>query len=124
VDVVAFYDKLLTSLASDGFRNGDWQLIPPQPAWAGNPTWQDFMSYGWQAEDGVRYVVVVNYSDHQGQCRLRLPFADLTDRQFRLADVMGSEVYAREGNGLSSPGLYIDLGAWCSNVFRVEPLGM
>ncbi len=55
---------------SDAFRNGAWSLIPPQSAWAGNPTWQDFISYAWQSPDGGRYVVVVNYSDHQGQCRL------------------------------------------------------
>jgi hypothetical protein len=123
VDIVAFYDRLLAVLTSDGFRNGTWQLIPPQPAWAGNPTWQDFISYAWQAPDGGRYVVVVNCSDHQGQCRLRLPFTGLAGRQFRLTDIMGSEVYWRDGDALDAPGLYIDLGAWRSNVFKVEPVG-
>lgn len=119
-DVAVFYDRLLAALRTETFHHGAWSLIAPQPAWDGNPTGQDFISYAWQSASG-RYVVVVNYSDHQGQCRLRLPFDGLAGRQFRLVDVMGSEVYGRDGGELIEPGLYIDLGAWCFNVFRLDP---
>jgi glycosidase len=118
-DIAAFYDRLLTVL----FRDGAWSLIAPQPAWPDNPSWQDFISYAWRAPDGGRYLVVVNYSDHQGQCRLRLPFTGLAGGRFRLVDLMGSEVYDRDGDGLIDPGLYIDLGAWRYNVFKLEPVG-
>jgi len=118
-DIAAFYDRLLTVL----FRDGAWSLIAPQPAWPGNPSWQDFISYAWRAPDGGRYLVVVNYSDHQGQCRLRLPFTGLAGGRFRLVDLMGSEVYDRDGDGLIDPGLYIDLGAWRYNVFKLETVG-
>jgi hypothetical protein len=119
-DIAAFYDRLVSVLKSDGFRDGAWSLIPPQPAWDGNPTGQDFVSFAWQTRDGGGYVVVVNYSDHQGQCHLRLPFAGLADRKIRLVDMMGSEVYDRDGAGLVEPGLFIDLRAWRYNVFRLE----
>ena len=122
-DVAAFYDRGLATLRTDTFRNGTWSLIPPRPAWPGNPTWQNFISYAWYAENGSRYVVVVNYSDHQGQCRLRLPFDGLAGLQLRLVDVMGSEVYQRDGSELVDPGLYIDLGGWRYNVFRLDPVG-
>ena len=115
-DIAAFYDRLLTVL----FRDGAWSLIAPQPAWPGNPSSQDFISYAWRAPDGGRYLVVVNYSDHQGQCRLRLPFTGLAGGRFRLVDLMGSEVYDRDGDGLIDPGLYIDLGAWRYNVFALK----
>jgi hypothetical protein len=119
-DIVAFYDRLLGALASNGFRNGDWTLITPEPAWANNPTWQDFISCAWRSPAGGCHVVVVNYSDHQGQCRLRLPFAGLAGRQFRLVDAMGSEVYDRDGSDLVERGLFIDLGPWRYNIFRLE----
>jgi hypothetical protein len=121
-DIAAFYDRLLAVLRSDGFRDGAWSLIPPHPAWDGNPTWADFISYAWHSPDGGRSVVVVNCSDHQGQCHLRLPFAGLAGVQFRLVDMMGSEIYDRDGTGLVDPGLYIDLGAWRYNVFRLESI--
>jgi len=119
-DIAAFYDRLLSVLKSDGFRYGAWSLIPPQPAWDGNPTGQDFVAFAWQARDGGGYVVVVNYADHQGQCHLRLPFAGLAGRKVRFVDTMGSEVYDQDGTGLIEPGLFIDLGAWRYNVFRLE----
>jgi hypothetical protein len=115
-DIAAFYDRLLTVL----FRDGAWSLIAPQPAWPGDPSWRDFISYAWRAPDGGRYLVVVNYSDHQGQCRLRLPFTGLAGGRFRLVDLTGSEVYDRDGDGLIDPGLYIDLGAWRYNVFALK----
>ena len=51
------------------------------------------------------------------------PSAGLAGRQFRLTDMMGSEVYVRDGNGLIDPGLFIDLGAWRCNVFRLDAVG-
>ena len=120
-EIATFYDRLLVKLTqTDTFRDGAWSLIPPKPAWAGNPTWQDFISYAWHGRDGRNYVVVVNYSDHRGQCHLRLPFTSLAGRQFQLIDVMGSEVYHRDGTDLIDPGLFIDLEAWRYNVFRLE----
>ena len=119
-DIVAFYDKLLAALTSDGFRNGAYTLITPELAWAGNPTGQDFIACAWHSSAGARHVVVVNYSDHRGQCRLRLPFAELAGCQFRLVDAMGSEVYDRDGSDLVGQGLFIDLGPWRYNIFRLE----
>jgi hypothetical protein len=123
-DIAVFYARLLAVLGeSDAFRDGAWSLIPPQPAWAGNPTWQDFISYAWRTRDGGSRVVVINYSDHQAQCHLQLPFTGLAGVQFRLVDVMASEVYCRDGARLINLGLYIDLEAWRYNVFKLEPVG-
>jgi hypothetical protein len=120
--IVEFYDKLLTVLnAHDAFRSGVWSLVPPEPGWAGNPTWQDFIAYAWHGPDGVNHVAIANYSDHQAQCHLRLPFTGLTGNSLRLIDLMGSEVYDRDGDALVDPGLYIDLGPWRYNLFRLEP---
>jgi len=54
---------------------------------------------------------------------LRLPFAGLAGLRFRLVDMMGSEVYWRDGNESIAPGLFVDLGAWCFNVFKLESSG-
>jgi hypothetical protein len=122
-DIVAFYDRLLAVIGTpDVFRDGAWSLIAPQPAWPDNPTWQDLISYAWGARESDRYIIVVNYSNHQAQCYLPLPFADMRGGRFCLADVMGSERYDRDGNSLTLSGLYVDLAAWHYNVFRIEPI--
>ena len=106
--------------ANDAFRDGAWSLLEPRQAWPGNPTAEGFIAYAWQGADGARYVVVVNYTDHQGQCDLRLPFAGLAGKTWRLTDEMGSEFYDREGAALIDPGLFIDLGPRRFNVFKLE----
>jgi hypothetical protein len=120
-DIASFYRRLLAVLATRrAFRAGDWSLIQPRSAWDGNPTSGNFIVYAWHRAEGERYVVVVNYSDEQGQCYLSLPFAALAGRRFRLVDEMGSEIYERDGDGLDHAGLYIDLKGWGYNVFRME----
>lgn len=120
-EIVAFYTRLLAVLGTgDTFYDGIWSSVAPQPAWPGNPTWNDFISCTWRGRDGSQYVVAVNYSDHQAQCRLPLPFDDIAGKRLRLVDVMGREEYVRDGSELVSPGLYLDLGPWRPNVFRLD----
>jgi glycosidase len=117
-EVVAFYTRLLQVLKETAsFRDGVWSQIQPQPAWPGNWTSDDFIAYAWAGETGDRHVVVVNHADNQGQCRLALPFPELRGREVRLTDVMGNEVYDRDGGELVDRGLYIDHPSWHYNVF-------
>jgi hypothetical protein len=90
----------------DAFRNGDWSQIDPLPAWDSNWSSEGFVSYAWAGKDEARYVAVMNYADNRGQCYLRLPFPELEGRQLLLTDLMGSEVYHRDGGDLVHRGLY------------------
>src|SRR5262249_42402965 len=121
-DIAGFYDRLLETLSEhEALRHGAWSLISPEPAWSDNPTWQEFIAYAWRGPQGSRYVVVINYSGHHAQCHLRLPFTGPAGSQLRLTDGRGSEIYDRDGGDLVDPGLYIDLGAWGYNIFKLEP---
>jgi hypothetical protein len=120
-EIAAFYARLLAVLKRTAFRDGAWSQIQPLPAWPGNWTSEGFVAYSWTAEDGGRHVVVVNYAGNQGQCRLPLPFPDFHGKQVRLTDVMGTEVYDRDGSELAGLGLFIDHAPWHFNVFAVEP---
>jgi glycosidase len=119
--IAAFYARLLAVLKRTAFRDGAWSQIKPLPAWAGNCTSEGFVAYSWIGEDGGRHVVVVNYAGNQGQCRLPLPFPDFRGQQIRLTDLIGTEIYDRDGSELAGPGLYIDHSPWHFNVFALQP---
>src|SRR5271166_1285799 len=120
-DVAAFYGKLLLMLKdTEALRNGDWSQIDPLPAWPGNWSSEGFVSYAWAGKNEGRYVVVINYAGNQGQCYLRPPFPELEGRQLLLVDLMGSEVYYRDGGDLVHRGLYIDQAPWQINVFELR----
>ena len=65
-------------------------------------------------------LVTVNYSSHDSQCFVRLPFADLADRSARLADLMSSALYDRNGDEILSRGLFLNLPPWGYHVFEVK----
>ena len=105
---------------SDAFRNGAWSQIQPQQAWSGNWTHEGFIGHAWAGEDdGSRYVAVVNYAGNQAQCRLPLPFPEFHGKQLRLTDMMGTEIYDRDGSELVDRGLYIDHASWQFNLFEL-----
>jgi hypothetical protein len=99
-------------------RDGRWGLLELVPAWEGNATWDDFLAWSWEAPDGRRLLIAVNYSDHQSQCYVRLPFPDLAS--VRLRDLLGVASLERDGSELQSRGLYLDLPPWGCHAFALS----
>jgi len=114
-----FYDRLLAVLRQPAARKGRWQLLECVPAWEGNWTWDCFLAFAWEGGDGERLLVAVNYAANQSQCCVRLPFADLVGRAWRLQDQMEEVGYDRDGSDLQSRGLYLDVPPWQASVFAV-----
>lgn len=115
-----FYERLLTVLRQPTVRDGQWQLLDCIPAWEGNRTWDGFIAWSWQARDGQRHLIAVNFAGNQSQCYVRLPFPDLAGQTVWLKDQMGDVSYDRDGNDLLSQGLYLNLPDWGYHVFEVS----
>jgi hypothetical protein len=103
---------------SRGERSG--QLLECVPAWDGNGSVDGFLAFGWQAPGERDLLVTANYAPNQGQCYVRLPFANLEERSVRFRDMMSLADYDREGHDIASRGLYLDVAPWSFHVFAVE----
>jgi hypothetical protein len=114
-----FYDRLLAVLRKPVLRDGEWRLLPCGVAWDGNPSWDNYVAFGWQIGRDDRVVVAVNAGETYGQCFVRLPFGDLAGRQWRLEDLLGSAVYVRDGGELQTWGLFLDEPPWKAQVFAL-----
>jgi hypothetical protein len=115
-----FYDRLLAVLRRDVVRHGTWQLLECTPAWQGNASWDVFVASIWQNDS--RLLVTVNYAPNQSQCYVRLPFAELDGRGWKLTDLLGTASYDRDGSDLRSRGLYLDVPSWTCHAFDMTPL--
>jgi hypothetical protein len=105
-----FYVALLQAVAREGLRMGNWRLCERE-GWPDNQSFLNIVAWCW--EDGAkRHLVVVNLSDQCSQGRIRLPWGDLGDCSWSLADLLDGTVFAREGRDLRENGLYVDLGPW------------
>ena len=115
-----FYDRLIECLRNPALCDGEWKLLECAPAWEGNWTWDCFIVFAWQGADGRRLLIAVNYSPHQSQCSVPLPFEELRGRAARLEDVMSPDAYDRQGDDLLGRGLYLDEGPWGYRVFQLR----
>jgi len=118
-DLHDFYDKLLAILRKPAFREGQWQLLECTPGWDGNWTHDCFLVFAWQGAKGERFVVAVNYASNQSQCHVRLPFADLAGKKWRLQDQLAATAYDWNGDDLLGRGLFLDLAPWQAAVFGI-----
>jgi len=120
--IAGFYDRLLACLNDPAFRDGHWQLLDARPAWEGNGSNDAFIAFSWTGPGDLRRLVAVNYAGHQSQCYVVPPWGDLAGRTWRLHDRLGGAVYARNGDDLSTRGLYLDMPAWGYHAFDVQPV--
>ncbi|GBF81361.1 alpha-amylase family glycosyl hydrolase [Aphanothece sacrum] len=113
-----FYGQLLEGLRLNAVREGKWQLLECKPAWGDNWTWDCFIAFAWQGNEGERVIVVVNYAGNQSQCYIPLPWSNLAGQRFKLQDIMGGTSYEVDGDNLVTPGLYLDFSAWGYQVLK------
>ncbi len=116
--LAAFYRRLLDCLKLAW--PDDWTLLETVPAWDGNWTNNCFLCFGWSSNEELEVLAAINFSDHQSQCRVKLPFPSLRGHDITLRDLLGDAVYRRDGSELSSSGLYLDMPNWQFHLLKIE----
>jgi glycosidase len=116
--LAAFYAQLFACLKRPELRGGRWQLYAVWAAWEGNPTWDEFIAFGWNGGGGPRLLCAVHYGPTRGQCYVGLP-PELRGRRVVLRDLLSPALYERDGQDLAERGLYLDMPAWGYHLFEV-----
>lgn len=119
-DLRAFYQDLLEVIAKEDLRNGEWRLCGRE-GWPDNQSFLNLVAWCWEGE-GARHLIIVNLCDIAAQARIQLPVDGIRGMTWRLVDLLSGETWDRDGNEMGSAGLYVDLGPWRYNIFRLEPL--
>jgi len=109
-DLQPFYRKLLKVIHRLVFREGDWTLCQGS-GWPDNQSHVNLAAWSLKKK-GEKYLIVVNLSDQRSQGRVLLPWDELARRSWRLTDLFKEEIYDRDGNEMTDPGLYVELEAW------------
>lgn len=114
-----FYERLSPILRRDEVRNGAWQLLEAKAAWDGNWTNDCLIICWWSDRAGHCLLIPVNYAANQSQGYVQLPGNGINGRIVVLRDLTGPSWYVRNGDELSSRGLYLDMPPWGYNVFEL-----
>jgi hypothetical protein len=117
-DLQNFYRDLLGVIKLPLFRDAQWRLLECVPAWDGNGSWDSFIAFAWEEQNGRRALVVVNYASHASQCHVRIPFSDINDQSIEFKNLLSVTPYHPEANrSLSS--IFMDLPPWGYRVFEI-----
>jgi hypothetical protein len=116
-----FYRTLFEATANRTFREGQWELCE-RAGWPDNSSFLNIVAWTWLHQD-ERFLIVVNLSDWPSQALVRLRWTDLAGQKWSLTDVLAGVTYERRGDEMSSPGLYVELGAWNFHFFRLSKNG-
>ena len=119
-DLVAFYRRVLATINCDVFRNGQWRLCECS-GWPDNPSYQGMLAWCWSRGE-ARYLVIVNYQQHDAQAMVRVPWDELRGSEWLLSDVLSDESYRRSGNEIRDGGLYVALAPWKCHLFELRVL--
>jgi hypothetical protein len=117
--VVELYEALLPIITSSTVVRGAWSLLSCTPAWDGNQTNHNFISYLLEHSDG-ELMIAVNYAPYRGQSFTHLPERLMTCTNFVFTDLLSGERYVRESSDVKQRGLFLDVPEWKAHIFRVE----
>jgi hypothetical protein len=119
--VETFYRMLMGEVRHPIYHEGAWQLRDCVPAWDLNATHRNLIAYSWRQGD-ERRLMVINYAPSSSQGRVLLPGFDLAGQKWCLYDVMHLAEYERDGDQITRDGLYVDLPAWQTHIFRFREM--
>jgi hypothetical protein len=120
LELARWYRRLLTAVDSHQVRAGAWRLLEVG-GWPDNRSCASLAAWSWAGDrGGDRHVVVVNVSGQPAQARIPLDWPDLPGRSWQLTDILGQNVFERDGGELASPGLFVDLGPWQFHLFALQ----
>jgi len=105
-----FYGTLLRALRDAELRGSAWAPCEVG-GWPDNQSCGNLVSWRWDRADR-RHLVVVNLSGVASQGRVRMPGLTLAGRTWRLTDLMSGDLFERDGDEMTGPGLYVDLAPW------------
>ena len=114
----AFYRSLLSTTHADLFHEGEWHLCD-RHGWPDNASFHNIVAWSWRL-GGERTLVVVNLAEHRSQAIVQVPWNDLRGRTWRLVEALGGECSVRDGDELSTAGLFVELDAGCYHFLKFE----
>jgi len=121
-DLARFYRETLEVLADNDVGRGQGVLLRPRLAWPGNGTHENFVLVQWQTAVPEFDLVVVNLSAQRAQCYAPLSLPALSNYNWSLRDLLGTEVWGRCGTDLERQGLYLDVGPFAAQLFHFQPV--
>lgn len=116
-----YYETLLKACQSDTIRLGDWSPLDCGPAYSGDTSYINLLTWCWNYREQVE-IVVINYSDIMCTGRVKLPVALDNRSLVKCFDTLNNCTYTSSAVEVKEQGLYIRLEPWKSHILKIETI--
>lgn len=117
--LTSFYSKLLIALKNPEIKTSAYQVLNARQAFENDQSFRQFICALRIGSNGNISLAISNYGPSKAQCFLPLPVPNIKNKTVILKDELGHNKYDREGNKLTSEGLYLDMPAWGCHLFKI-----
>ena len=118
-EIQGMYEQILGVLKDSAAGRGDWKLLRPT-GWPDNNSAQNFVIIQWQNKPMEFELAVINLAGYSSQCLVRPDIKDLPERDWEMRNLLGMELYQRNGADIAANGLYLDLPAHGAQLFHFK----
>ena len=105
-------------LRFEAVREGKWSACGIS-GWPDNQSCRNLLAWEWVSEH-ESLIIVVNLSDQPAQALIRSGYSWLPGRTYQLFDITSGELYRRDGDEMTEPGLYVVLQKWGVHTLSIE----
>ncbi len=116
-DLRSFYLLVLKILQFEATRIGKWASCEVS-GWPDNQSCMNLLAWEWIGET-ENLLIVINLSDQSAQGLVKTVYAYVPGGTYQLFDVISGELYLRDGDEMSDPGLYVVLPMWGMHAFQI-----
>jgi hypothetical protein len=117
-EIAGMYSRLFDARQRSAIGKGRGELLRPRATGPDNPTFLNFVLVQWQTGAPEFDLVVANLAPYRSQCLAPLSAPGLAGQKWTMKDLLGDEVYVRDGNEMAAQGLYLDLPAHGAQIFH------
>ncbi|MFX1379716.1 MAG: alpha-amylase family glycosyl hydrolase [Promethearchaeota archaeon] len=119
IQVLKFYQNLLTAIPSQEFKNPNWSLCEVIPIVDEDDSSLNIISYLWWIGSSYR-LIVVNFSPNYTKAHVKIRPFHFDTFKWRFTDLLDNRVYTYNGEDIYKYGLYIELDAWKGHIFKIS----
>lgn len=114
-----YYETLIKACQSDTIRYGDWMPLECGPAYFGDTSYINLLTWCWHYKDQMT-LVAINYSGIVCTGRVKLPISLDNRTSVKCLDRLNNCTYTSSAGEVMEQGLFIRLEPWKAHILKID----
>jgi hypothetical protein len=118
-DLRRYYKKLLNISSEIKGKGLQWSMCEVRNIDSYEYSAENLISGQWKNNE-LKYLTVTNFSPYKSKGNVLFKDIKFNNSNWEFMDILNNESYSYNGQNLEKDGLYVELDAWNSHIFKVK----